>query len=261
MSYEPSLSASMSRAHISSSDAPSMADQLPSVNFNFEDLRERMARFTTRFDDFIEKGRKRVLEERNQFRMNVAELQEDQKQTSRAIQIESLKSASHAQTLSKESIETSEMHAAISNLSTHRSALLTQKSTLTSDLSTLRSTLTARRTAQTNHARYLSSQSRFNIPELSFWEDYLCMRIDGCGQEDRLKFVFSHLCERDWEREGWFELDTGSREYRVLRTGPKLEGVSGLEVEVEAAVERLNESRELGPFFKAMRAVFVRAMK
>jgi len=34
-----------------------------------------MARFTARFDDFIEQGRKRVLEERNQFRMNVAELQ------------------------------------------------------------------------------------------------------------------------------------------------------------------------------------------
>jgi kinetochore protein Spc25 len=74
MSYEPALSASTSRSHFSP-DAPSMADQLPSVNFNFEDLRDRMARFTSRFDDFIEKGRKRVLEERNQFRMNVAELQ------------------------------------------------------------------------------------------------------------------------------------------------------------------------------------------
>jgi kinetochore protein Spc25 len=74
MSYEPSLSASLSRTHIAP-DGPSMADQLPSVNFNFEDLRERMSRFTARFDDFIEKGRKRVLEERNQFRMNVTELQ------------------------------------------------------------------------------------------------------------------------------------------------------------------------------------------
>lgn len=52
-----------------------MADTLPSVNFGFEDLRERMNAFTVRFDQFIEKGRKRVLEERNQFRMNVAELQ------------------------------------------------------------------------------------------------------------------------------------------------------------------------------------------
>jgi len=52
-----------------------MADQLPSINFGFDDLRDRMAKFTAKFDAFIEQGRKRVLEERNQFRMNVAELQ------------------------------------------------------------------------------------------------------------------------------------------------------------------------------------------
>lgn len=52
-----------------------MADSLPTVNFGFEELRDRMAKFTARFDEFIEKGRKRVLEERNAFRMNVAELQ------------------------------------------------------------------------------------------------------------------------------------------------------------------------------------------
>lgn len=55
-------------------DTPSMADQLPSINFGFEDLRSRMNQFTARFDEFIEKGRKRVLEERNQFRMNIAEV-------------------------------------------------------------------------------------------------------------------------------------------------------------------------------------------
>lgn len=33
-----------------------------------------MAQFTVRFDEFIERGRKRVLEERNAFRMNVADL-------------------------------------------------------------------------------------------------------------------------------------------------------------------------------------------
>jgi hypothetical protein len=51
-----------------------MADQLPSVNFNFDDLRERMARFQAKFDRFIDEGRKRVLEEKNQFRINLAEL-------------------------------------------------------------------------------------------------------------------------------------------------------------------------------------------
>ena len=55
--------------------AASLADQLPNINFGFDDLRDRMAKFTAKFDAFIEQGRKRVLEERNQFRMNVAELQ------------------------------------------------------------------------------------------------------------------------------------------------------------------------------------------
>lgn len=51
-----------------------MADSLPSINFGFDELRDRMTKFTVKFDAFIEQGRKRVLEERNQFRMNVAEL-------------------------------------------------------------------------------------------------------------------------------------------------------------------------------------------
>lgn len=53
----------------------SMADTLPSVNFGFDELRERMNKFTGRFDAFIERERRRVLDERNQFRMNVAEFQ------------------------------------------------------------------------------------------------------------------------------------------------------------------------------------------
>jgi hypothetical protein len=69
--FEPSLSTTM---RASSHDAPSMADQLPSINFGFDDLRSRMNQFTARFDAFIETGRRRVLEERNQFRMNIAEL-------------------------------------------------------------------------------------------------------------------------------------------------------------------------------------------
>lgn len=75
MTFEPSLSTSAMRAPYSTADAPSMADSLPSINFGFEELRDRMTKFTVRFDDFIEKGRKRVLAERNQFRINVAELQ------------------------------------------------------------------------------------------------------------------------------------------------------------------------------------------
>ena len=72
--FEPSLSTNTIRPPLSAA-APSMADTLPSIDFGFEDLRQRMATFTEKFDDFIVKGRKRVLAERNQFRIHVAELQ------------------------------------------------------------------------------------------------------------------------------------------------------------------------------------------
>lgn len=72
--FEPSLSASLSRQTMVPA-GPSIADTLPNINFGFDDLRDRMTKFTAKFDAFIEQGRKRVLEERNQFRMNVAELQ------------------------------------------------------------------------------------------------------------------------------------------------------------------------------------------
>jgi kinetochore protein Spc25, fungi type len=71
--FEPTLTLSLGRQPILAA-GPSVADTLPSVNFGFDDLRDRMAKFTAKFDAFIEQGRKRVLEERNQFRMNVAEL-------------------------------------------------------------------------------------------------------------------------------------------------------------------------------------------
>lgn len=51
-----------------------MADSLPPINFGFDELRERMASFTYKFDEFIAEGRKRVLQERHQFHLNVTEL-------------------------------------------------------------------------------------------------------------------------------------------------------------------------------------------
>lgn len=53
---------------------PNPLTKLPQVDFDFEDLRQRMSDFTVKFDAFIERGRKRVLEERNEFRGRLGEL-------------------------------------------------------------------------------------------------------------------------------------------------------------------------------------------
>ena len=56
------------------SPQPNLVTQLPSVDFNFDDLRLRMSAFSVKFDAFIERGRKRVLEERNEFGERLGEL-------------------------------------------------------------------------------------------------------------------------------------------------------------------------------------------
>ncbi|RYC61816.1 hypothetical protein CHU98_g4393, partial [Xylaria longipes] len=92
------------------------------------------------------------------------------------------------------------------------------------------------------------AQSRFNVPELDFWVTNLCLRIEGAGQNDRLKFVYTHVDERDWEREAWFELSTASRDYEVKHCRPKLE-----REKIDRVLERVNESRELPALLKGMR--------
>lgn len=174
----------------------------------------------------------------------------------RDIEILTLKQQQHSSTLAKESAETSEMHSAISSLTSQRDTLLTHRDALKSQINELQKAVSARREAQLKHRRYLDGQTRYNEPELEFWESYLGLRIEGLGKEDRLKFVYTNVCEREWEREAWFELDTSEREYKVLEVKPKVE-----REDVEGVLERLNETRDLASFLKGMRELFVEALK
>ncbi|KAJ6150783.1 kinetochore protein Spc25 [Penicillium chermesinum] len=240
-SFEPSLSTSGMRPPLASADAPSMADSLPSINFGFEDLRNRMTQFTAKFDAFIERGRKQVLEEKNQFRINLAELQEDDRMRQRDIEIINSKSQTHEQILQKESAEAAEMHAAISSITLEHDTRLTKQ-----DHWRLR--------------RFMLSSWMHNLvsnnPELEFWHDKLCLRIEGAGREDRLKFIYSHISEKDWEYEAWFELGTASRDYEVFHTRPKLDREA-----LEREIDIVNDDRNFGEFLKRMRKLFVETLK
>ena len=174
----------------------------------------------------------------------------------RDIEILSLKQTQHSQNLAKETQETREMEEAISTLTLQRDERLAHRDTLRAQIAEVQKSIAARREAQLKHRRYLDGQSRYNEPELDFWENYLGLRIEGLGKDDMLKFVYMNVDEREWEREAWFELDTSERDYKVLEVRPKVE-----REEVERVVERLNESRDLAGFLKGMRELLVEACK
>lgn len=181
---------------------------------------------------------------------------ESQRQKRKSLELLAQKSVEHSASLAKEAAETSEMHAAIQSITTQHSARLTHRDSLRAEINQVAKQVAQRVAAQQQHAQAQDAQARLNAPELAFWEEHLCLRIEGVGKEDRLRFVFDHVDERNWEREVWFELDTARRDYRVVGARPKLEGDV-----VETCVEWLNENRELGQFLRGMRELLVKAMK
>ncbi|RAO65295.1 uncharacterized protein BHQ10_001307 [Talaromyces amestolkiae] len=255
-SFEPSLSTSAMRPPLASAEAPSIADTLPSLNFGFEDLRSRMAQFTAKFDAFIEKGRKQVLQERNQFHSNLAELQKDYDMKQNDIKILTSKTQDHQQTIQREGAEAAEIHAHISSITLERDNRLSKRDRLKRQIAETQQAIDQKLQAQKAHAQYLDSQARLNVPELEFWQDYLCMRIEGAGREDRLKIVYTHLLEKDWEKEAWFELGTASRDYEIYHTKPKLEREA-----IERELDIVNEDRDFGALLKRMRRLFLESMK
>lgn len=181
---------------------------------------------------------------------------EDQRMKQRDIEIVNLKSQTHDQTLQKEAAEAAEMHAAVSSITMERDSRLTKRDRVTQQIAETQKAIGQRQEAQKTHSRNLDAQARLNMPELEFWQEYLCLRIEGAGRDDRLKFVYSHLLERDWEAEAWFELGTGSRDYEVFHARPKLDREA-----LERELEIVNEDRDFGAFLKRMRRLFWKTMK
>lgn len=174
----------------------------------------------------------------------------------RDMEILQQKTNTHQQMISKESAETREMQAAIASLSAQRDKNKAARDTLQRQIAETQKEIDARLAAQRAHAQYVESQSRFNVPELDFWMQNLCLKIEGAGQTDRLKFVYTHVDEKSWEREAWFELSTSSKDYDVRHCRPKLE-----REKVDRVLDRVNETRDLAVLLKGMRELFVEAMK
>ncbi|KAK5946476.1 kinetochore-associated Ndc80 complex subunit spc25 [Knufia obscura] len=232
--------------------------QLPTVDFPFDDLRRRMTEFTTKFDAYIERGRKRVLEERNDFRARLSELNEDQKSTSTQISTIQSTLASHTHLQTREAHEKSEMQSQISHLESHASTQRTHRDKLQQAITSTQRQIDAKLSAQREYAAKIDKQSELNGPELAFWETYLGTRIEGGGDEGIIRVFYAFPAERvgsgEKEREATFELhvpETGSGGYEVLHTRPRLEGR-----DVERVVGRLNETRDIGVLLKGMRGLF-----
>lgn len=188
--------------------------------------------------------------------LRMANNTEDQRMKKKDIEILGLKTSTHQQTVERETAEKREMESAIAQLEEERDKHLMAREALQEQIADTQREIDARLAAQREYAARMEAQSRFNVPELEFWQQNLGLRIEGAGQDDRLKFVYTCIDEKDWDREAWFELSTATRDYDVRHCRPKLE-----REKVERVLDRVNETRELVVLLKGMRELFMEAMK
>lgn len=172
------------------------------------------------------------------------------------MEIVQMKTTTFQQTIAKETAEAREIQEAITSLSSELDKHAQTRDALKAQIASTQREIDARLAAQRAHAAQLDAQARFNVPELDFWVNNLGLRIEGAGRTDHLKFVYTCVDERDWDREAWFELVTEARDYDVRSCRPRLE-----REKVERVLDRVNETRELAVLLKGMRELFVEAMK
>ncbi|PWW78748.1 hypothetical protein C7212DRAFT_309213 [Tuber magnatum] len=257
MSFDlPSSSAPpSSQPHASSSSQAnnnnSMAATLPQINFGFEELKDRMARFTVRFDDFIEKGRRRILEERNEFAKAIVEDKDTQRMLKKEIEHHKQKEKDVSENAAKEQQEAAEAERAIAEMDRRKQSKMEHKAHLLAQIEAMQEAIRKRREIRAEERKALSFQSSRNAPELAFWEDHLGMRIEGAGVTDHLKIVYTHIVDSDWSKEFSFIINMVTRDYEVIQCRPKLDSAS-----VGKWVDRLNETRDLTCFLKEMRQLF-----
>ena len=153
------------------------------------------------------------------------------------------------------------MHAQIEKLEGHQANQMQQRDKLKQQVAATQRQIEQKVAAQREYAKKMERQARLNGPELLFWETYLGCRIEGAGEEEKVKVVFvfpGRKGKEEGEREAVFELKVpeGSGGYEVCYCKPRLE-----DAKVQAVVERLNESREIGVLLKGMRGLFAEEMK
>ncbi|KAA8893725.1 chromosome segregation protein Spc25-domain-containing protein [Sphaerosporella brunnea] len=233
-------------------ETPPMATALPSIDFGFESLKERMNQFTIRFDEFIAQGRHRILQDKNDFEKTMAELKDQQK---------NLHTQKDAYTVKEQEIreqvarETDEMQATMNELAKmERKGSMGDeyKASLLVQIEETKQAIEKKRAIRSAQRQQLAQQQSKNAPELAFWEDHLGMRIDGAGVAGHLKITYTHLSDPD--QESWFVVSVMNRDYEVLKCRPRLN-----EEDLTLVVDKLNETRAFSAFLKDMRQLFKNA--
>ena len=155
------------------------------------------------------------------------------------------------------------MHVQIHELESHHSSQIITRDRLKTSISQTHRQIDAKIQAQRDYGEKSDAQSRLNGPELAFWEAYLGCRIDGSGEDSKVKITYvfpaAKAMNSSVEREAEFDLQIpGSHNggYTISYMKPRLDTAR-----VQKILDKLNATKEISVLLKGMRAMFLEDMK
>lgn len=248
---DSTLNLSSLRPPLTSAHPERLSDQLPpQIDFGFDDLRNTMSTFTKRFNDYIERGRRQLLNERNAHRMHLSSLAEQTSHAEEQTRRLRERMSAHEEGVRGQSLETEVMHAEIRELSATRDRRKEEVQGLQVRMRDVQRAVAGAKKAGKEKREWLEGQRERDVAELRFWEEVLGVRIEGTGSEDVARFVFMFERKR---REASFELGMGDG-YEIRECRP---GMESRREEMNELARGMETNEDLGTLLKGMRTLFL----
>ncbi|KAJ1971379.1 kinetochore-associated Ndc80 complex subunit spc25, partial [Dimargaris verticillata] len=221
--------------------------------FPYDDIKESIANFTSRFDQYVATKRQAINDQRLVWQKTRAENKEHLKSLESKIETYSNKHEELVKNTQKETSEIEAIRDALGQLNIQRDDMGRNKALLTAQIEALEREIAHKKEAIAAKEKTLLRQQTRNEPELRFFEEKLALTIFSV-RADLLEFTFTHVCEKNWLQPFRFVVDVSNKEYKVPTCEPTLSQLPDL-------VDWLNRTRNFYQFLKKMRQGFVALTK
>ncbi|RKO82859.1 chromosome segregation protein Spc25-domain-containing protein [Blyttiomyces helicus] len=245
----PALSAPTSPSARSSDPG---TETIPST-IPLDKMHRSCVEFQARFDEWFAMKKRALAEDKAAHLKKCHEIKETQAQLKKQIELQNAKVLELQITCEKEGEEVAAANSEREELKLsseerveQKMELLAQRRELARELHRRKEELQRKRQAQLDKHNELE-------PELQGFVQHLALELK-CPEPDVVQFIFTHVNERNWEKEYSFSVDFSTRTYRVTSCVPILPNLDRL-------LAWVNTSRDFYSFLKEMRKEFAEYAK
>ncbi|KAL1917888.1 uncharacterized protein VTP21DRAFT_3722 [Calcarisporiella thermophila] len=221
---------------------------LPSANIRYDELRKKTSLFLKKFDMYVENEKNQILDKQEKWMQSIAESRERFASLKEQLEHYKKQEAALTETMEREQRELDDAQNKIYELSKQKESIEDRKAILQAQLDQIRVELKRKKDARIARIKALEAKKSRNEPELRCYEEKLAMKIHSV-KSNWLKFVFTHINEKNWDKEYSFTVDVSERVYKVPKCNPQIENINEL-------VAWLNETRDFFGFLKRIRKAF-----